>query len=83
MRNQTIRTEFGRIFRRKRVAAGMSRAALSVAIGASYGAIRKWESGTRFIEDLSLIGPIEKSINAYLPDMLDEAFRAVSKRTRS
>ncbi len=68
-----IKREFGKKFRAARDAKKLSRAALGLRLGISPKTIQSWEMGRTFIEDLSLIGPIERELAISVSALIAEA----------
>jgi transcriptional regulator with XRE-family HTH domain len=68
-----IKREFGKKFRAARDAKKLSRAALGLRLGISPKTIQSWEMGRTFIEDLSLIGPIERELGISVSGLIAEA----------
>lgn len=82
MKSETIKMEFGKLFRIHRLKEKVAIDHLSKMIGVSTRTIMNWESGKTFIEDLSLICAIEKVMNASVPRLLEMAVKNVINRQK-
>jgi transcriptional regulator with XRE-family HTH domain len=83
LKSKTVKLEFGERFRIKRKQASLSREELARTVGISPKTLKNWEDGKTFVEDLGVIEPIEKASGIYIPALLDEAIRAIAKRSRT
>jgi transcriptional regulator with XRE-family HTH domain len=80
MKSETVKKEFGNLFRIARGKANLSRRELALRIGVSRNTIMNWEFGKTFIEDFGLFDSIQEHTGIYVPALLDETVKNIRAR---